>query len=184
MAFLTRCLVSFVAIVLLAAAAGKLGEPRRFASIIRNYRIVPDAAASWLARLLPAIEGLLGALLLLSIAPTPAGLASAAIFLVFGGAIAVNLLRGRRDIACGCFGSHEYAPLSWTHVLRNLALMAAALSGVPALRSDAAALQLSGSDRAAGTLAAVVVLACWWLGGVTVKALRRTAIEMAESGPR
>jgi hypothetical protein len=51
-------------------------------------------------------------------------------FLIYGLAIAINLLRGRLHISCGCGlgnSSGENQPLSWMLVLRNILLMALAL---------------------------------------------------------
>ncbi|MDE2003411.1 MAG: methylamine utilization protein MauE, partial [Betaproteobacteria bacterium] len=54
-----------------------------------------------------------------------------ALLLVFSVAVTINLVRGRRDVDCGCFGpaGTSNAGLSGWIVLRNLALaaMAAAL---------------------------------------------------------
>lgn len=48
-------------------------------------------------------------------------LTAAAIFLTFVLAISINLLRGRNEVSCGCFGGRS-DNISWHLVARNLAL--------------------------------------------------------------
>ena len=47
--------------------------------------------------------------------PTP-------LLLAYAAAIAINLRRGRRDLACGCGGPHERRPIAAWMVWRNLLL--------------------------------------------------------------
>jgi hypothetical protein len=56
----------------------------------------------------------------------PALLGFTGLILLYAAAMAVNLLRGRRQIDCGCGG--EVHPLSWMLVLRNGVLAAAGLA--------------------------------------------------------
>ena len=68
----------------------------------------------------------MGGALLLGLATQEAGALSVLLLLVFSGALAINLARGRR-IECHCFGSPRRAPISWGSVLRN------GLLGIPAV---------------------------------------------------
>jgi hypothetical protein len=79
---------------------------------------------------------------LLLVPATRAGAAAtaAALLLFYAAAIAVNLLRGRSDIDCGC-GSRPQ-PLSWWLLLRNMLLA----SGVLTLTLDATASRFVWSD--------------------------------------
>jgi uncharacterized membrane protein YphA (DoxX/SURF4 family) len=97
--------------VFLRAGAHKLGRVRSVRSIVTRYRIVPPAAAAWVARGLGPAELLAGASLWLSlVCPFHAfawGLASG-LMLVFVTVVALALARGIR-IPCGCglwVGSH------------------------------------------------------------------------------
>jgi hypothetical protein len=170
---------SLAALVLVLAAASKLGRRTWVVAIVRNYDLVPSAAAPAVARLLPIIEVCVGAALFLRLAPGFTGPAAAALFLLFGAAIAVNLLRGRTNIACGCFGPHENAPLSWFQVVRNVGLASCALMAAPMLEIDAGRLSPLAADQIVGTLAAAVLLICWWLGSVAADALRKSRVELS-----
>ncbi len=118
-----------VALVFMQAAVGKLRRWPLLEGVIANYRILPVALARPAALALPPIELCLGAALLafpdLSVRAT-----AAALLLVFATAIGVNLLRGRREIDCGCFQSDLRQSLGWPLVARNLVL--AALMALPA----------------------------------------------------
>ena len=64
----------------------------------------------------------------------PGPVAAAAVLVVYGAAIAVNLARGRRHIDCGCAGPAVRRPISGWLVARNAALAAAALAAVAPVR--------------------------------------------------
>ena len=75
-------------------------------------------------------EILLGFAWLTGVASTLAAPLTALMFLVYGLAIAVNLLRGRLHISCGCGlgnSSGDNQPLSWLLVFRNILLMVMAI---------------------------------------------------------
>jgi hypothetical protein len=112
------------ALLFLAAAAHKLREPADFRAALLGYRLLPPRAVPLAAGALAALEGAAGVALLLP-AGAPAGaLAGAGLLAVYGGAIAVNLRRGRRDIDCGCGGPGGRRPLGWALVARNAVLIA------------------------------------------------------------
>jgi putative oxidoreductase len=91
---------------------------------IANYQIVPAALIPWLAATLPAIEILAGGLLLVGLYTRAAALLVGAMMVVFMGALAQAFARGI-DLACGCFGGK--APADWLTLVRDAALLAAAL---------------------------------------------------------
>ncbi|MEF9603853.1 methylamine utilization protein MauE, partial [Paracoccus sp. PXZ] len=65
----------------------------------------------------------------------PAAITAAGLLLVFAAALAINVLRGRTQIDCGCFRNGLKQPVSWLLVLRNLVLTGLALAvaaGLPA----------------------------------------------------
>ena len=138
--------VGVVALVLLGAAWHKLSEPNAFLSALAAYRIVP--------------AGLLEALF-----------AAAVLFLIYGAAIAINLLRGRSYIDCGCGGAAH--PLSWGLVVRNAVLAAAAL-----------AVTTPTSDRAFDWLDAVTLVAgvlAFYMAYLMADELLRQASRMARA---
>jgi len=108
------------------AALGKLADPAGFAREIANYQFLPDYAQH-VAVALPATE-LLAALVLF--APDRAwrragALAIAALLVVLLAAVTSVVLRGI-NVDCGCFGAGS-GEVTWLTVLRNAALLAAAI---------------------------------------------------------
>jgi hypothetical protein len=158
---------TIVGLVLLIAGGAKLGDRRRFVETIRAYRLLPGGTATAVGQGLPAIEIVIaGGLLVGALMPWSA-LAALGLFLLFGGAVAVNLLRGRRDIDCGCFGSATESYLSWWLVGRNLVLLG--LAGVAMGRRDSLAglvERVSIGEAAAMALAALGAMGLWWLAVV------------------
>lgn len=113
-----------LALLFLSAAAHKLRDPAAFRLILRRYELLPAAWTAAAATALALLEAAIGASLVFT---RIAAVAAAALLAVYGGAIAVNLLRGRRDIDCGCSGPARRVPLRWSLAWRNLVLLALAL---------------------------------------------------------
>ncbi len=112
--------------VLATAGAAKLRDPVAFAGAVANYRLLPPALVAPFALALPPAE-LATALGLLVPASRPAAAwAAGFLLLLFAAAMAVNLLRGRRDVDCGCHGGLLRQRIAWPLVWRNLALAAGA----------------------------------------------------------
>ncbi len=162
----------FVAFILLAAGAAKLGSGREFAAVVRNYRLLPNALVKWVAYAVPVAEIVVAVGLLTGYGLGTAATGAALLFALFAGAIAVNLLRGRRHITCGCFGGGKGDVLTWGLVLRNLTLTCAAavvwLTAAVAPGSE----KLSALDTLYMMLASGAVLGVYWLWGV-LRALRQ-----------
>jgi len=113
-----------------SAALHKLRGFAEFRVALADYQLVPWWTSGIAARALVAAE-CATAVLLLSPLARPTGFAAAAgLLALYGAAIAVNLLRGRRDIDCGCFGPAQRAPLGVGLVVRNALLAAVALTGL------------------------------------------------------
>ncbi len=110
----------------LAAGALKLRDPYAFALEIANYQLFP-ALAPWLAAALPATEIVVGVALVAGPRPwaRAGALAAAAMLGAFTFAAASAVARGV-NISCGCFGA-DSGPVTWLTVLRDVALVAAAL---------------------------------------------------------
>lgn len=134
-----------LALLLGSAAAHKLREPQRFAAQLAAYRLLPEAVAPLAGRALGALEAFLCLALLLPWTRAAAGPAVALLLALYGGAIAINLLRGRRHIDCGC--GDVPVPLSLWLLVRNAVLVA-----------GAAVLALPVSERALGWLDPVLGL--------------------------
>lgn len=69
---------------------------------------------------LPWIEVVLGAVLVMQLAPLVAGVAALSMLVVFTALIARRLAEGRHP-PCACFGSWSSKPLGRSHVVRNVA---------------------------------------------------------------
>jgi uncharacterized membrane protein YphA (DoxX/SURF4 family) len=112
-------------VVFLLSGLAKLPRRAEFAAAVRNYRLVPDRAGEVIGNVLPPVELGAGALLALGLGIRPVAALLALFLLVFSGAVAVNLLRGR-TIDCGCFGPVAQRKITWLTVARNGILIAAA----------------------------------------------------------
>ena len=135
MAPFTLAIRTLVSLVFLTAAYGKFRHGAPFQGVVANYRLLPDAMVAPAAYLIPPVELLLGATLLLGLAIPWPELGAAALLLLFALAMGINLRRGRRHIDCGCFQSALKQTLSWTLVIRNVVL--ALLMAVALLANDA-----------------------------------------------
>jgi uncharacterized membrane protein YphA (DoxX/SURF4 family) len=102
-----------------AASWDKILHPAEFASIIRDYRLLPEPVVPALAVLLPWIELVVGGLLLVGHLPLGALFLANSMLAVFWTALVVTALRGI-DINCGCFSTS--AESTWSmgwYVLRD-----------------------------------------------------------------
>jgi hypothetical protein len=114
-------LVGCFALLFASAALHKLRAPARFTEVLRAYRIVPEGALRLSSLVAVAELGAAAGLLLAPVRPL-AALAGAVLLVLYAAAIALNLARGRRDLACGCGGPDEERPIGGWMVGRNLTL--------------------------------------------------------------
>ncbi len=108
-----------LAAIFALALQHKLREPRRFTAAMGAYRLVPEGLLPWATWALVSTEALtcLGLLLL----QAWSALASVLLLGLYALAIAINVLRGRLQIDCGC--GDEPTPVSWALVMRNCGLI-------------------------------------------------------------
>jgi hypothetical protein len=118
-----------LALLLAASAAQKLRDVGAFAAAIAGYRLLPFSLARPAAVSFVAAEWILAAALLLPGLHAPAALYAAGLLGLYTVAIGWNLVRGRRDIDCGCGGPLGRQRISEALVVRNTVLVAAALLG-------------------------------------------------------
>jgi hypothetical protein len=121
---------SALAFVFLTASYHKLKAPIAFKNTLTNYRLLPERLLTPAAHAIVAFE-LLAVAGLLANSRFGSGVASG-LLIVYTLAISINLLRGRRDIDCGCSGPGIRQTLSGWLVLRNTGLLALALLTLPA----------------------------------------------------
>ena len=128
-------------VLFLIAAIHKLGNRMDFLAILGAYKILPPILLRPATLVIPNMEIVVafGWLLIgvvgLTLRAVP--VISAAILLMYGAAIAVNLLRGRRNIDCGCsFSSSKTEKSKGTQqisaalVWRNTALAGLSLAAL------------------------------------------------------
>lgn len=114
-------LVGFFALLFASASLHKLRDLARFTEVLRAYRLLPPGAARF-APLVPFAELTIGVGLIVPANRHAAALAGLALLVIYTAAIAVNLARGRRDLACGCGGPDDARPIAPWMVGRNLLL--------------------------------------------------------------
>lgn len=120
-------------LMFLLDAADKALHPRRFATSLAAYELLPEAVNGAAATVLAIVGFVVGAALLGHYEVAAAATAGSGVLLVFALGMAINLWRGRADLECGCGTAAGGQRLQWRLVLRNVvlagALMAAAAAG-------------------------------------------------------
>lgn len=139
----------FIGLLLLTSGLGKTINLREFRKLLLAYEILPKSVVPTAAYLLPGVEITTGSLLIANRSPLLFGLVAGCLFTLFTVGISINLARGRRQFACGCFGRAKET-ISWGLVLRNVVLTSLALSS--------AGLFVKGSLLLAGTYAMIRTL--------------------------
>lgn len=143
---------ALLAMVFLVGAWQKLRDMATLEMAIEQYRLLPASTASAAGWGLVAAEVTAG-VLLLPLATRQIGVVMAVLLLLLvTSAVAINLLRGRRAIDCGCGGPEGNQHLSWGLVLRNglLGLAAMVVASAPTSRE---LVWLDGLTVLAGALA-------------------------------
>ena len=128
------------AVLFIGAAWHKLSAPERFAAILRDYQLLPAFLIRPLTFLIPAIEMTLVLGWISGLAPWITAMTSAVLLATYALAMAINIVRGRIYIDCGCgFGAAagKEQALSASLVARNVLLIGVALmSLVSAIERD------------------------------------------------
>ena len=110
------------------AARHKLADRGRFLAVLANYDLLPERLIPPAAMTVISAEIVAGLLLVLPAVRATGAYLSVALLGAYAFAIAVNLLRGRTRIDCGCLGFGRHDRIAWTMVARNLVLLALALA--------------------------------------------------------
>ncbi len=120
------------ALVFGTAALQKLRAPREFVAVLRDYRLLPASLVEVSAALVICAEAfaVLG-IWWLALRGWAAATA-VALLAAYSIAIGLNLLRGRREIDCGCSFGAAGQPLSPALLVRNaLLVLPCAAAGLP-----------------------------------------------------
>jgi uncharacterized membrane protein YphA (DoxX/SURF4 family) len=107
--------------VLLVSGVTKLASPERWSDQARELLAIPAVA-----RVLPVVEVVLGALLIVGWHRRLTAVAVAMLLIAFTVLLVVRIGQGRRP-PCACFGTWSSAPIGWSHVARNAGLLVLAM---------------------------------------------------------
>lgn len=167
----------FLGLVFLTSSLPKLAAPGDFRRALRNYQLLPLGLVGPVARWLPRVELALALALLVGIAtPLTAGLTAAAL-LVFSGAVAINLARGRK-IECGCFSGSSPREITWRLVVQDVVLAASAI----AVATEAPSMW-AGRDSFAVLLGAAFVLVAVQLAMEWMRLRRAVSANLWDEAP-
>jgi hypothetical protein len=125
-----------VAAVFVVAGCLKLRDHRQFVSEVADYRVLPSAVVGLAATLIPAVELVAGGLTFFPSTRKGAVTLLAVCLIAFSTAVVVNLLRGRTDLSCACFGRRSRR-IDWLIPARNSVMLVGLVTGL-SVRSDAA----------------------------------------------
>jgi len=110
-------------VIFLYAGIIKITDPLGFAQALYNYHILPGWMINPAAIILPWVELMVGASLLLGIWTQGGALLASGLLGIFACALIINLMRGL-DTACGCFSTSTSAePITWLYLVRDLTLL-------------------------------------------------------------
>ncbi len=112
------------------AGAAKLGDSYQSVQAVRAYDLLPGSLVEPVGYLLPVLEVVVGAALIVGLLTRGAAIVSAVLFVAFIVGIASAWARGLQ-IDCGCFGGGGYDPdaasqYPW-EIARDAALLLASL---------------------------------------------------------
>jgi hypothetical protein len=117
------CLILACAeLLFIVAAIHKLRDLRHFGEIFAAYGVLPWAIGRRAGPVVPLLELAVAVGLSFDGSRRPALCLGSLLLLAYAGAIAVNLSRGRRDLACGCGGPDDRRPIAGWMVWRNLGM--------------------------------------------------------------
>jgi hypothetical protein len=120
-------LAAFLAVLLVASSAHKALTRRRTWRVVQNFAGVPRPAASAAVVAACAIEGLAGLMLVLPDHRRAGAALAAAILGLYLVLIARAVAQGRGAVDCGCSFGASSRRLGSFEIVRNAALLAAAL---------------------------------------------------------
>ena len=125
--FLITLSMLFLSYLFVTAGCHKLFNRKDLSRTISDYRLLPLAWSRGLARLLPIVELAAGTGLLIPFLHTMAAAVVCLLLFSYTTAIAVNIMRGRRDLDCGCAGPGQEQFVGAGLLVRNGVLFTLAL---------------------------------------------------------
>ncbi|MFT4563137.1 MAG: hypothetical protein ACI9BW_002891, partial [Gammaproteobacteria bacterium] len=146
-----------IALLFGLASYGKLSAFRVFCVTLEEYQLIPVKLVTVVAAVVTGLEVLISLGAFWQPVAQFAMFAASLLLSMYAAAIGINLVRGRRDIDCGCTGPARRQLLSGWLLLRNTGLILVALLGaaVPSERIVVAA------DLVLVALALIAVMAIY-----------------------
>lgn len=137
-----------IGLLFLTSGIAKALDLTRFTASVAEYKLIPSNMSAPIAYALVSLELTTGVLLLVGLFTTIATLIAIMLLAVFSTAVAMNLLRGRTQIDCGCLGGLSEQYLSWSIVARNVAVaLLASATLIPVFSSSTEFLLASARPR-------------------------------------
>ncbi|MDQ0818682.1 hypothetical protein QF033_003260 [Bacillus pumilus] len=116
--------VYFLGIIFAGAWLDKVRKQKAHMQQMNAYRLLPSALTASMFYLFLTIElACTGLLFVWNMSLVPA-IGLTALLCTYTGAVTFNLLRGHRNISCGCGGLLENDRLHWGIVIRNVSMLA------------------------------------------------------------
>lgn len=115
---IARICAAIVGALIAVAGATKATDYKQWMKDARAQHVWPAVAA-----VLPLVELLLGALLVV-LTPSPGVLGAATLLLLVFTAFLIAQIASKSTVPCACFGSKSTRPPSRRDVLRNIAMIA------------------------------------------------------------
>jgi uncharacterized membrane protein len=112
-----------LALIFGASGVMKFRDLEMFEGAMANYQLLPRSLEKPFAYFIPLLEFACAAGLMFSKTRAASATGLLILLLLFTGAIGINLMRGRVNIDCGCFGPLLRQELSGWLLLRNVFLM-------------------------------------------------------------
>lgn len=152
-------ILASVALLFASAAVHKLRDLARFDEVFLAYGMIPAISRLRISWAVPLLELAVAAGLAGNFTRPYAAALGIVLLSAYAAAIAVNLRRGRRDLACGCGGPDERRPIAAWMVWRNILIaLVAAMAFAP--WTDRALTMTDGVTIAFGLLTVALIYLC------------------------
>lgn len=113
----------FLSYLFVVGGCQKLSDLGSFQHAVGEYKVLPAGWSGPMARLISGVEVLAGLALLIPITRLPALIVIAVLLAAYTAAIALNILRGRADLDCGCAGPGQEQTINVWLLVRNAVLL-------------------------------------------------------------
>ncbi len=157
-------LTILIAFVFAAAGIHKVMNFSRHAGAVADYRVVPAWTVPVLAPLLIILEFAVVALILLPGSRLAGVILAIGLLLIYIFSIALNLVRGRTSIDCGCAWGSQGHPISAWLIVRNLIMIALALLAL----FPSADRSMQPADWVLAAFAGIAVIAVYAIGDLLI----------------